>query len=84
VRIFPWTARDLADPRCQLHGAAGLSWGERFAREPAGRLALWLFRSHYLYRRTRSANGSLSDHWRFTGWTLQVEIGRRSFSLKLV
>ena len=68
--------------RVKLVAVAGLSCQVRDEHEPRGRFALWLFRHRHLHSRTRD-HGSIREHYRFAGLSLDLEAWRCGISVRL-
>ena len=84
VRPFAVTHPDgSAEPHCRLLFGAGIHYGRRDALdEPAGSLAVYLFRHRYLHHRTRCGD-RLLEHYRLSARALELHIGHRVFCARL-
>lgn len=84
MRLVPFAVgAEKSCPKQQLLCATGVAWGCPRDDAPRGRVGLWLWRSNALHRRTRRSDGTFIEHYRFTRYGLEFELGRRRRYLRL-
>ena len=82
MRLVPIICSDRTNPRNWLLATVGIAWGQREDDQPRGRIGLWLWRRNVLHHRTRDG-ATITDHWRFLEYGLELEVNNRRRYIKL-